>query len=96
MLRKMNKWPTAKGMSFEKFDFNTVFLQKHNFFSEIKTPQNKNEVLLKILKNAQHKSLVYAGTYSEINKLTFLLSEHTEIINNKLLKSRKKEYMEAI
>ncbi len=75
----------TKGMSFEKFDFNTVFLQKHNLFSEIKTPQNKNEVLLKILKNAQHKSLVYAGTYSEINKLTFLLSEHTEIINNKLL-----------
>ena len=39
----------TKGMSFEKFDFNTVFLQKHNLFSEIKTPQNKNEVLLKIL-----------------------------------------------
>lgn len=75
----------TKGMSFEKFDFNTVFLQKHNLFSEIKTPQNKNEVLLKILKNAQHKSLVYAGTYSEIDKLTFLLSECTEIINNKLL-----------
>lgn len=84
-ISSLKKSVFTKGMSFEKFDFNTVFLQKHNLFSEIKTPQDKNEMLLKILKNAQHKSLVYAGTYSEINKLTSLLGEHIEIVNNSLL-----------
>lgn len=76
----------TKGMEFRQIDFNTVFLQKHNFYEEIDgNPEIKNEKLLNILNNATNKSLIYAGTYAEIDNVTTLLNEKLAVQNSVLL-----------
>lgn len=76
----------TKDMDFIKLDFNTVFLNKHNLFEEIKgSEQLKNEALIRILKNSNGKSLIYAGTYSDIDKVSNILIKNSHITNNKTL-----------
>lgn len=78
----------TKGMEFRQIDFNTVFLQKHNFYEEIGgNPEIKNEKLLNILNNTTNKSLIYAGTYAEIDNVTTLLNEQISITNSRLLEN---------
>lgn len=78
----------TQDMKFERFDFNTVFLEKHKLFTNIKSLEDKKNILIEILKNAKNKSLIYAGTYTEIDNLTLLLTEQFNIISqNKLLQA---------
>ncbi|MFD6321174.1 DEAD/DEAH box helicase [Methylorubrum thiocyanatum] len=61
----------------ELLDFNTVFLEKHDLYKEIKGDITKKEsVLLSIISKRTEKSLVYAGTYSEIEKISNLVTKH--------------------
>lgn len=65
--------PFTKGMDFVKIDFNTVFLEKHDLSKEIKEDDvKKSEALLKILSDTNGKTLIYAGTYKNIEKISNL------------------------
>lgn len=70
--------PFTKGMDFLKINFNTVFLEKHDLSEQIKDNiQKKSNVLLEILKKTNGKSLIYAGTYANIEKIsTLILNKH--------------------
>lgn len=53
----------------ELLDFNTVFLEKHNLYETIKGDEAKKaDALLSIISSRTEKSLIYAGSYSEIKK----------------------------
>ncbi len=76
----------TQGMRFLKLDFNTVFLHKAELYSEIgKDEQKKSEVLLNLLNTHSGKTLIYAGTYTNIQKLSTLLLTHRAPKANKLL-----------
>lgn len=76
----------TRDMEFIKLDFNTVFLKKHNIFENIKGNENlKNKALTKILKFSKGKTLIYAGTYKEIDKVSKLLIENTKVTNSEIL-----------
>ncbi|MEJ0009494.1 MAG: hypothetical protein WDN72_02570 [Alphaproteobacteria bacterium] len=79
----------TKGMRFvEMLDFNTVFLEKHDIYKEInKDEELKTRALLKILDSKRTKSLIYAGTYTNIDTLSTILTVHREPLNNPLLDS---------
>lgn len=66
----------TKGVTFHKLDFNTVYLEKHNYQSEINGDESlKSSKLLEILSQKKTKTLIYAGTYSEIEKVANLFIE---------------------
>ncbi|WP_082482933.1 DEAD/DEAH box helicase [Methylobacterium sp. Leaf123] len=61
----------------ELLDFNTVFLEKHEIYKEIKGDvARKGNALLKIISKRTEKSLIYAGTYSEIGNISTLVIKH--------------------
>ncbi len=71
----------TSGMEFLCLDFNTVFLEKHELYKEIdnKDEKEKGKVLLKVLNQTQGKSLIYAGTFSNIKKVSdILITEHSQ------------------
>ncbi|WP_110972006.1 DEAD/DEAH box helicase [Pseudomonas huaxiensis] len=70
----------TKGMEFCSLDFNTVFLEKHDLYKDIaKDESRKTKELLRILDSTTGKTLIYAGTYSNIKKLsTLILSSRTK------------------
>ncbi len=78
-ISELNDNPFTKDMLFLRLDFNTVFLEKHELYKDInKDAQKKNEALLQILGKQEAKSLIYAGTYSNIDSVTTLLIEDIE------------------
>lgn len=79
------KNPFTDGMEFIKIDFNTVFLDKKEYFKEIKSNEDKENKLLEILNNKVTKTLIYAGTYTEINKISDILLKNKQDISNNLL-----------
>lgn len=78
-ISQLNDNPFTKDMLFLRLDFNTVFLEKHDLYKDIKKDaQKKNDALLGILGQQQSKSLVYAGSYSNVDSVATLLIENTE------------------
>jgi len=77
--------PFTDDMEFIRLDFNTVFLEKHELYNQIKNNDEKSEVLLDILSKNKGKSLIYAGTYSNIDSLTILFLATYEPVKNELL-----------
>lgn len=77
--------PFTEDMEFIRLDFNTVFLEKHELYNQINNNDEKSEVLLKILDENKGKSLIYAGTYSNIDSLTILFLATYEPVKNELL-----------
>ena len=71
--------PFTEGMEFIPFDLNTVFLEKHNWYEKIgKDKVKKAEIFLKLINKLDNrKTLVYAGTYSEITAISTLLLADT-------------------
>jgi hypothetical protein len=73
-------------MEFVKLDCNTVVLEKYNWYEEIKRDEAlKGRKLLEILNKKKTKTLIYAGTYSEINKVSKLLIANLPNLGTKLL-----------
>ena len=64
--------PFTEGMEFIRLDFNTVYLEKNELYDKIKDNEDKSKVLLDILNNTDGKTLIYAGTYSNIDSLSNL------------------------
>lgn len=78
--------PFTKEMEFIKLDFNTVFLDVKELYKEIgKNEEKKTEKLIEILKAQDTKSLIYAGTYSNIDILSNIINIRFEEKNNELL-----------
>ncbi len=76
----------TEGMSFLKLDFNTVFLNKRDFTSKIGRDESKKTAVLQdILEKYPGKTLVYAGTYSNITKLSNFFIDHYPDKNRPLL-----------
>lgn len=78
--------PFTKDMEFIKLDFNTVFLDVKELYQEIgRKEEKKTETLIEILKGKKTKSLIYAGTYSNIDTLSNIINTRFEEKNNVLL-----------
>lgn len=85
----LNESPFTEGMRFEKIDFNTVFSEIHEDYKQT-SPNNKSfkkERLLSILNQKRTKTLIYAGTYSNIDEIVNILQENlpirkTDLLNN--------------
>lgn len=78
--------PFTKEMEFIKLDFNTVFLDVKKLYEEIgKDEEKKTEKLIEILKAHDTKSLIYAGTYSNIDILSNIINIRFEEKNSELL-----------
>lgn len=66
----------------ELLDFNTVFLEKHELYHEIDGNNDlKAEALVKIIKPRNAKSLIYAGTYSDIARVGDIVQEQLEVVD---------------
>lgn len=76
-IKRLEENVFTRGMEFvELLDFNTVFLEKHELYSDIGgDEQKKAAALLDIISPRTQKSLVYAGTYSEIEKISKLITQ---------------------
>lgn len=86
-ISSINESMFTRGMEFIHIDFNTVFLEKHDLYKEILGDENKkSDALLDILRNNQGKTLIYAGTYSNIDKVSNLLIDNCELTTSKKLK----------
>lgn len=78
--------PFTKDMDFIKLDFNTVFLEIKELFAEIgKDEKKKTETLIEILESKSTKSLIYAGTYSNIDTLSNIINTKFIEKDNQLL-----------
>ena len=67
--------PFTSGMEFLHLEFNTVFLKQYELYRGIdKGDAKKSDVLLKVLKKWPGKTLIYAGTYTEVRKLVELIT----------------------
>src|SRR5690554_4014978 len=78
--------PFTKEMEFIKLDFNTVFLDVQELYQEIeRDEQKKTEKLIEILKAQDTKSLIYAGTYANIDTLSNIINIRFEEKNSELL-----------
>lgn len=77
--------PFTEGMEIKRIDFNTVFLNIHDNYKTINTKNEKKEKLLEILKNTNYKTLIYAGTFPEIKKLSKIAKEEIDNLESELL-----------
>lgn len=84
-ITSLDENPFTQDMEFIRLDFNTVFLEKHELYNEISGNQEKSDKLLEILFNNKGKTLIYAGTYSNIDSLTNLFLDTYEPVENDLL-----------
>lgn len=82
---EINKSPFTKGMEFLHLDFNTVFLEKHDLYPELKNENDKATALVKILGEVPGKTLIYAGTYSGIDFIGNLLIKTFEVSGTPIL-----------
>lgn len=73
-IKKLNDNAFTRDMEFiELLDFNTVYLDIKEMYKEIgKDDQKKGQALIDLIYPGAQKSLIYAGTYSEISKITKL------------------------
>ena len=74
-INKIGENVFTKDMVFEEMlDFHTVYLEKYDLYKEINNDEEKkSKYLLDILSKSKTKSLIYAGTYSHIEKVSNLL-----------------------
>jgi hypothetical protein len=82
-ISSLKKSMFTRDMDFSSIDFNTVYLEKHFLYDEIRNDESKkSDALISILKSATGKSLIYAGTYTNIETISTLLLDTCEIIKD--------------
>lgn len=78
--------PFTQGMEFYPLDFNTVYLEQHMLLEEVgKNEELKSSKLLEIITEKNTKTLIYAGTYANIERLSTLLLGNIQPKETKLL-----------
>jgi len=66
--------PFTRDVEFIHLDFNTVYLEKHNLYEVIGNDlTKKSAALLSLIKDRNKKTLIYAGTYSNIAQISNLI-----------------------
>lgn len=87
-ITKINENPITRGMKFISLDFNTVYLEKNDYSDHINgNEQEKSETLIRILSENPGKSLIYAGTYADIDRVSLLIRNNFETSERPLLNS---------
>lgn len=67
--------PITRGMEFvDKLDFNTVFLEEHHLYRKLNTEEEKGSKLVDLISSQPTKTLVYAASYREVDKVVELLN----------------------
>lgn len=85
-ISRLVKTDLTVGLAFVKLDFNTVFLEKAELYREIgRDEARKSATLLRILVEYDGKSLIYAGTYSNIDRVASLLIDALDTTDSALL-----------
>lgn len=80
--------PITDGMEFIPLDFNTVFSAVYETYKESdKTNDFKATKMLEVLRNKSTKSLIYAGTFNNIDAITNILKNNIQEKQNELLNS---------
>lgn len=79
--------PITERMKIIQLDFNTVFSEIHELYKNVPTLTDdlKETELLKIIGDNTSKSLIYAGTFSNIDKIANLLKENLPNKENRIL-----------
>lgn len=86
-ITSLNENPFTRDVEFIKLDFNTVFLEKHELFHEIgKDDNKKTEALLQIVGSNQKKTLIYAGTHSNVTAVSELITSELPVVVTELRK----------
>ncbi|UWQ84763.1 DEAD/DEAH box helicase [Leisingera caerulea] len=82
-IKKLNDNAFTRDMEFiELLDFNTVYLEVNELYKSIKNDEiKKGETLIEIISQGTQKSLVYAGTYTEIDKISKLIIKKMPIVD---------------
>lgn len=76
----------TNGMQFLRLDFNTVYLEKTDLSADIgRNAEAKSDALLRILEVNEGKTLIYAGTYANIKRISILLIDSLESVDRPLL-----------
>lgn len=76
----------TQNMEFISIDFNTVYLSVHEEYKNIKKDlAKKNNRLLELLNTNNDKTLIYAGTYREIENVSRLIKNSLKNKNSELL-----------
>ncbi|WP_244422366.1 DEAD/DEAH box helicase [Bradyrhizobium sp. ORS 285] len=66
----------------ELLDFNTVYLNIQEPYKEIRGDiEKKGAKLIELMSTDKQKSLIYAGTYSEIRKISELVVKHLPLVD---------------
>lgn len=89
-ITSLKESPFTEGMDFiDKLNFNTVFLRKYDYYKFIRNDvEKKKAYLYQILKkNTTGKTLIYASSYGQIEKVANYLNSDFEISNNNLVQS---------
>ena len=70
----------TKDMNFQKLDFNTVYLEKNDVYKKIgDDKEKKSDFIVNFLNSNQNsKTLMYAGTYKEIEKLCDIIQKNIQ------------------
>lgn len=73
-------------MEFYPLDFNTVYLEQQKLYEKINGDEKiKSDYLLDIINQKNKKTLIYAGTYVNIERLSNLLLRNFQIKDSELL-----------
>lgn len=87
-ISKIDDNPFTQDMDFMKLDFNTVYLTIKDYYPEILNDNvRKGEKFLELTNELEGKTLIYAGSISNINKVSDLLLANTSEKHSDLLKS---------
>ena len=74
-ISSLDENPITRGMEFvDKLDFNTVFLEENHLYRQLKTEEEKGSKLIDLISNNPTKTLVYAASYMEVDKVVELLN----------------------
>lgn len=85
-ISSINDNPFTKDMEKLNLNFNTVFLNIHNLYTQINNDEIKKEKFIELINSLKGKTLVYAGTHRYIRSLTELCIDNIKNDANQLLK----------
>ena len=78
--------PFTQDMEFMRLDFNTVFLNVQDLYPQIGTDsQKKGECFIELNKELKGKTLIYAGSFTNISNLSNLIIETSPRIDSPVL-----------
>lgn len=86
-ISSINESPFTADLQFVSIDFNTVFTEKHDTYKEINSKDNdiKGIFLMEILERKKTKTLIYAGTYNNIDFIANIFDQFYDNLDSQVL-----------